>query len=93
MKLVIAEKPSVARTIASVLGASEKKEGYIQGNAYIVTWCIGHLVTLATPEMYDANYDKWQYSDLPILPSSWKLQVKEKTKKQYKVIEKLMKDS
>lgn len=93
MKLVIAEKPSVARSIAGVLGATEKKEGYIEGNGYIVTWCIGHLVSLATPEMYDENYAKWQYSDLPILPLNWKLQVKEKTKKQYKVIERLMHDS
>lgn len=92
MKLVIAEKPSVARTIASVLGASEKKDGYIQGNGYIITWCIGHLVALAPPKIYDEKYDKWRYEDLPILPLSWKLQVKEKTKKQYKVIEKLMKD-
>jgi len=93
MKLVIAEKPSVARSIAGVLGASEKNDGYIQGNGYIVTWCIGHLVALAPPKIYDEKYDKWRYDDLPILPLSWKLQVKGKTKKQYKVIEKLMNDN
>jgi len=92
MKLVIAEKPSVARSIAKVLGASCKKDGYIEGNGYIVTWCIGHLVGLATPEMYDEKYAKWQYEHLPILPLTWKYPIKDKTKKQYRIIKNLMND-
>ncbi|MCH4888936.1 DNA topoisomerase III [Acidaminobacter sp. JC074] len=92
MKLVIAEKPSVARSIADVLGASNKKDGYIEGNGYIITWCVGHLVGLATPEMYDEIYAKWNYDHLPILPSPWKYQVKDKTKKRFKIIKDLMHD-
>lgn len=92
MKLVIAEKPSVAKSIADVLGASIRKDGYLEGSDYIVTWCVGHLIGLATPEMYDEKYAKWQYDHLPILPSPWKYQIKEKTKKQYKVIKSLMND-
>jgi len=92
MKLVIAEKPSVARSIADVLGATTKKDGYIEGKGYIVTWCIGHLVGLATPGIYDEKYAKWQYDHLPILPSPWKYQIKEKTKKQFKIIKDLMND-
>lgn len=92
MKLVIAEKPSVAKSIADVLEASIRKDGYLEGSGYIVTWCVGHLVGLATPEIYDEKYAKWQYDHLPILPSPWKYHVKEKTKKQYKVIKSLMND-
>ncbi|MCR5791040.1 MAG: DNA topoisomerase III [Lachnospiraceae bacterium] len=66
--LVIAEKPSVARSIAGVLGANEKKEGYLEGNNYTVTWCIGHLVEPLDPEGYDEKYKKWSYEDLPIIP-------------------------
>lgn len=90
MKLVIAEKPSVAMTIAKVLGVRDKKQGYITGNGYIVSWCVGHLVSLAKPEEYDERYAKWSKSDLPILPDKWKLSVKESTKQQYNVIAKLM---
>ena len=66
--LVIAEKPSVARSIAEVLGAGEKKEGYLEGNGYTVTWCIGHLVEPLDPEGYDERYKKWSYEDLPVIP-------------------------
>ncbi len=90
MKLVIAEKPSVAMTIAKVLGATDKKQGYITGNGYIVSWCIGHLVSLSKPEEYDERYAKWNKTDLPILPDKWKLSVKEGTKQQYNVLAKLM---
>ncbi len=91
MKLVIAEKPSVARSIAGGLGANEKKDGYLIGNGYIVSWCVGHLVSLATPEEYDSKYLSWQYEDLPILPTKWHFSVNKKTEKQYRILEKLIK--
>ena len=91
MKLVIAEKPSVARSIAGVLGANEKKDGYLIGNGYMVSWCVGHLVSLATPEEYESKYLSWQYEDLPILPTKWHFSVNEKTEKQYHILEKLIK--
>ena len=67
MKLVLAEKPSVAQSIAKVLGAAKREDGYLEGNGYVVSWCVGHLVELAQPEVYDAKYSKWAYSliDLP----------------------------
>ena len=68
MKLVLAEKPSVAQSIAKVLGATKREDGYIEGNGYIVSWCVGHLVELAEPEVYDEKYSKWTYNDLPIFP-------------------------
>lgn len=89
-KLVIAEKPSVAQAIARVIGAGERKEGYLQGNGYLVSWCIGHLVELATPESYDEKYAKWKKDDLPIVPNEWKYQVSSATKKQFQILKKLM---
>ena len=62
MKLVLAEKPSVAQSIAKVLGAAKREDGYLEGNGYVVSWCVGHLVELAQPEAYDAKYSKWAYS-------------------------------
>lgn len=90
-KLVIAEKPSVALTIAKVIGATEKKDGYLEGNGYVVSWCVGHLVELATPEQYDERYEKWKYEDLPIFPKEWQYRVSAGTKKQFKVLQELMK--
>lgn len=90
MKLVIVEKPSVAMSIAKVLGARDKKQGYMTGNGYIVSWCVGHLVSLSKPEEYDERFAKWNKSDLPIVPDEWKLSVKEGTKQQYRVLTKLM---
>ena len=63
MKLVLAEKPSVAQSIAKVLGAAKREDGYLEGNGYVVSWCVGHLVELAQPEVYDAKYSKWAYED------------------------------
>lgn len=74
-KLVIAEKPSVAQSIAKVIGADKREHGYLEGNGYIVSWCVGHLVELASPESYDEKYEKWRYDDLPILPSQWNYQI------------------
>ena len=62
MKLVLAEKPSVAQSIAKVLGAAKREDGYLEGNGYVVSWCVGHLVELAQPEVYDAKYSKWAYT-------------------------------
>lgn len=92
LKLVIAEKPSVARSIADVLGAKEKHDGYLTGNGYAVSWCIGHLVGTATPEAYDPKYKSWKYDDLPIFPNEWKYDVLPATKKQFAVLKKLMHD-
>ena len=73
MKLVITEKPSVARSIAAVIGATDRQEGYLRGNSYLVSWCIGHLVSFADAGMYDERFRKWRYEDLPIIPESWRL--------------------
>lgn len=90
MKLVITEKPSVAQTVAKVIGAYKREGGYIEGSGYIVSWCVGHLVELAQPQDYDEKYEKWRFTDLPILPESWKTVVSSATKKQYGVLKKLM---
>lgn len=90
MKLVLAEKPSVAQGIAGVLGAGMRKNGYLEGNGYLVSWCVGHLVELAGPEAYGEQYRKWSYEDLPILPGQWQYQVSERTRKQFLVVKQLM---
>ena len=88
--LVIAEKPSVAQSIGEVLGATEKKSGYLAGTGCLVTWCIGHLVELAQPHVYDERYAKWKWADLPILPEEWRYNVSLHTRKQFDIIRKLM---
>ena len=93
MKLVIAEKPSVAMSLAAVLGANEKKDGYLEGHGYLVSWCVGHLLELAQPEAYKEQYAKWRYADLPILPTAWKYEVPKDKKKQLDLLCRLMKDS
>ena len=67
MKLVIAEKPSVSKSIAAVLGVKKREDGYLEGNGYIVSWCFGHLAELADAETYDEKYAKWRYDDLPVM--------------------------
>lgn len=91
MKLVLAEKLSVAQSLAKVLGANKRCDGYLEGNSYIVSWCVGHLVELSPPEAYDETYAKWRLSDLPILPATWKYQVSASTRKQFGILKKLMK--
>ena len=81
MKFVIAEKTAVAKSLAAVLGADEKRDGYLEGNGYIVSWCVGHLLELAEPQAYDERYAKWRYEDLPILPETWKYDVPKDKKK------------
>ena len=92
MKLVIAEKPSVAMSLAAVLGATERKDGYLEGSGYLVSWCVGHLLELAQPEAYKEQYAKWLYEDLPILPENWKYEVPKDKKTQLALLCRLMKD-
>ena len=90
MKLVIAEKPSVAISIAKVIGANKKKDGYYEGNGYRVSWCVGHLIQMANPDSYDEKYAKWNMADLPIIPREYKYEVAKATKKQFNILKKLM---
>lgn len=89
-KLIVAEKPSVAMSYAKVLGATNRQDGYLEGNGYLVSWCVGHLVELAPPNVYDAKYVKWCIADLPILPQQWQYLVSTSTKKQFSILQKLM---
>ena len=91
MKLVLAEKPSVAQSLAKVLGANKRCDGYLEGNGYVVSWCVGHLVELSPPETYNETFSKWRLEDLPILPEHWRYQVSASTRKQYGILKKLMK--
>ena len=93
MKLVIAEKPSVARDIANVLGAKQKKNGYLEGNGYQVTWCIGHLVQLADPESYDESLKRWSMHTLPIMPEQFQHEVVPSTKSQFQIVQTLINKS
>lgn len=93
MKLVIAEKPSVAKSIANVIGATKHNDGYLSGNGYAVSWCFGHLAELAQAESYNENYGKWRYEDLPIIPDNWQYAISEDKKKQFEVLSKLMNDT
>lgn len=90
MDLVIAEKPSVAISIAKVIGATKKKDGYYEGNGYRVSWCVGHLIQMANPDSYDEKYAKWNMEDLPIIPSEYKYEVSKSTKKQFSILKKLL---
>ncbi|CYU57217.1 TPA: DNA topoisomerase 3 [Streptococcus suis] len=92
MKLVIAEKPSVAISIAKVIGANKKKDGYYEGNGYRVSWCVGHLIQMANPDAYDEKYAKWNMADLPIIPKDYKYEVAKSTNKQFAILKKLMND-
>ena len=89
-QLVIAEKPSVARSIAAVIGATEKQTGYWQGGGYLVSWCTGHLVSFAEAGQYDEKYCKWKYEDLPILPQPWQFIVPDEKKQQFEVLRALL---
>ena len=90
MKLVLAEKPSVAQSITKVLGANERCDGYLERNGYVVRWCGGYLVELFEPEGYNERYSKWCYDDLPIVPDEWKYHVSPGTRKQFGVLRQLM---
>ena len=90
MRLVIAEKPSVAMALASVIGARSRRDGFVEGNGYLVSWCVGHLVGLCDAADYDERYRKWNYDDLPIVPEKWKKKILEGTKKQFGILQTLM---
>ncbi len=90
MKLIITEKPSVAKDIANVLGINKRENGYMTGNGYIVTWCVGHLIQLAMPEEYDQKLKSWNLDTLPIFPNKFKYTVNESTKQQYEIVKRLM---
>ncbi|MFI3227847.1 MAG: DNA topoisomerase 3 [Clostridia bacterium] len=92
-RLVIAEKPSVGSAIAKVLGATTKKDGYYEGNGHYVTWCVGHLVELAVASKYNADYSKWNYENLPIIPQKFEYSISQGKEKQMKIIGELMKKS
>ena len=90
MQLVIAEKPSVARNIAKVLHATNVKDGYLEGKEYLVSWCIGHLIELASADQYRDDWKAWKYETLPMIPENWKYQIKESTKGQFRVLKELL---
>ena len=92
MKLVIAEKPSVGVALAKVIGANQRRDGYFEGNGYIVSWCVGHLVRMANPDKYNEKYAKWKIEDLPIFPEEYLYELNPKTKKQFALLKKLMQD-
>ena len=93
MQLVIAEKPSVAKSIADVLGAIDRQDGYFEGGGYLVSWCVGHLIELAEPESYGDQWKKWTFESLPVNPEHWQYEIKEDTKEQYDVLYGLLHDS
>ena len=89
--LILAEKPSVGRAISPVVGANKTNKGYIEGNGYIVSWCIGHLVGLKYPNDYGNGWEnKWSFSQLPMIPDKWLFKVTESTKSQYNILKDLM---
>lgn len=90
MKLIITEKPSVAFAVAKALGVKGSKDGYIENDGYIISWCVGHLVSLAEPSAYDEKYTKWNYADLPIIPAEFQYKIYGDKQKQFKVVKSLM---
>ncbi len=93
MQLVISEKPSVGMALAKALGAGKRHDGYMEGNGYLVSWCVGHLVELVNADAYDPRYSKWAYEDLPIIPNEWQYKVLPNTKKQFDILAALMRDN
>lgn len=91
--IVIAEKPSVAKSIAEVLGATDRQDGYFEGGGYLVSWCVGHLIELAQPESYGEQWKKWTYDSLPVKPEQWQYEIKEDTKEQYDILYELLHDN
>ena len=89
-RLVIAEKPSVAMSIAKVLGATARKEGHMEGEGWLVSWCIGHLAGLAEPAVYNPDYDKWRREDLPILPENWRFTIGKDKREQFDILRTLL---
>ena len=90
MQLVIAEKPSVAQSLARILGVATRKDGYLEGKKYIVSWCFGHLAGLAEASVYDERYAKWKREDLPILPCPFRFIIAPDKRKQFSLLNELM---
>ena len=90
MRLVIAEKPSVAQSLASVLGANQRRAGYLEGSGWLVSWCLGHLAELADAAAYGPDYAKWRLEDLPILPESWRFTIAKDKRDQFDVLRTLL---
>ena len=90
MRFVISEKPSVAQSIAAVIGAKQRGDGFLEGNGYLVSWCLGHLAELASADAYDEKYAKWRREDLPILPGNWRFAVSGDKQKQFNILRTLM---
>ena len=92
MILIVAEKPSVAKAIAPVVRATNKKKGCIEGESYVVSWCLGHLVGLKYPDDYLNGWqNKWSFSQLPMIPNNWMFKVSENTKEQFEILKELFK--
>ena len=89
-QLIIAEKPSVAQSIAAVLGAKRRETGYLEGGGYLVSWCFGHLAELASAETYNEAYAKWRYEDLPIVPFSWRWKISRDKWTQFEILKTLL---
>lgn len=89
MRLVIAEKSSVGQSLAAVIGATARKDGYLKGNGWQVSWCVGHLTAFVSADHYNPKYAKWHYEDLPILPESWQLEVNANKQKQFEILRNL----
>ncbi len=92
MQLVVSEKPSVGMSLSKVLGAKNRRDGYMEGNGWLVSWCVGHLVDLVNADAYDPRYSKWTYEDLPIVPNEWQYKILPDTKKQFGILSTLMAD-
>ena len=90
MKLIIAEKPSVAHTIAAALGVKKRRDGYLEGENTLISWCIGYLTGLADASIYDAKYSEWSLDDLPIIPEKWRYVIRSDKQKQFKTLSGLM---
>ena len=90
MKLVIAEKPSVANSLAAVLGATTRRDSYLEGGGWLVSWCLGHLAGLADAATYNPDYAKWRYDDLPILPETWRFTIAKDKRDQFDVLRTLL---
>ena len=88
--LIITEKPSVAQAVAKSIGVAGRRDGYLEGNGYLVSWCVGHLVELSAADSYDPRYSRWTREDLPILPEPWRFSVSPATKKQFEILKDLM---
>ena len=89
-KLVVTEKPSVAMSIAAALGVKDRKDGYMEGNGWLISWCVGHLAELSDAETYDPKYTKWRREDLPILPESWRFTVGKDKQGQFNTLRELL---